>query len=404
MKKTRFYLIFTFMMINYQLIFSQNNGNILYRTITSSDIKVGAERTERYYPFLKGKRIAIVANQTAMIGKVHLVDSLIKAGFDIKKVFAPEHGFRGDAEAGQQIENYTDKKTGIPVISLYGKDYKPHATDLNDVDVVIYDIQDVGVRFYTYTATMQYVMEACAENKKTFIVLDRPNPNGFYVDGPVMENELKSFIGLNPVPIVHGLTVAEYALMINGEGWLKNGVKCDLKYIPVDNYNHTYYYILPVKPSPNLPNMKAVYLYPSLGLFEGTILSVGRGTDKPFQVVGHPDLKSGTYSFTPKSVPEAKNPPLIGQKCYGYDLSDFAELFIKNYKQVYLFWIMGAYENMPLKEKFFNTAFDKLAGNTTLKKQIMDGAKEEVIKKSWQQGLDSYKKMRKKYLLYPDFE
>jgi len=404
MNKKYFYLIFSVVLINYQIIFAQNAGNILYRTVTSNDVKVGAERTDQYFPLLKGKRIAVVANQTSMIGKVHLVDCLIKAGFDVKKVFAPEHGFRGEAEAGQQFENYTDKQTGISVISLYGKDFKPHATDLNDVDIVIFDIQDVGVRFYTYISTMHYVMEACAENKKTFLVLDRPNPNGFYVDGPVLEKEFKSFIGMHPVPIVHGLTVAEYALMINGEGWLKNGVKCDLKYVTVDNYNHTYYYILPAKPSPNLPNMNAVYLYPSLGLFEGTMMSVGRGTEKPFQVVGHPELKSGTFTFTPQSVPETKDPLLKGQKCYGYDLSDFAELFIKNYKQLYLFWIMGAYENVASKDKFFNSTFDKLAGNAALKKQIMEGKSEEEIKKTWQPGLDNYKKIRRKYLLYTDFE
>ncbi|OPZ98952.1 MAG: hypothetical protein BWY70_01102 [Bacteroidetes bacterium ADurb.Bin408] len=383
---------------------AQQKDNILYRTITKDDVKTGAECTAQYFPMLKGKRIAICCNQTSMIGKAHLVDSLIKAGFDVKKVFAPEHGFRGDAEAGAIIGNYTDKQTGLPVISLYGKDYKPKASDLNDVDVVIFDIQDVGARFYTYISTMHYVMEACAENKKTCLVLDRPNPNGFYVDGPVLEKELKSFIGMHPVPIVHGMTIAEYAQMINGEGWLKNGIKCDLKFVKVDNYNHTYFYILPVKPSPNLPNMNAVYLYPSLCLFEGTVMSIGRGTDKPFQVIGHPDFKIGTYTFTPESRPEAKEPPCMGKKCKGYDLTDFAELFIKNYKQIYLFWLMGAYENMPNKDKFFNSTFDKLAGTALLKKQIIEGVKEEDIKKSWQPALDNFKKIRKKYLLYTDFE
>lgn len=251
---------------------------------------------------------------------------------------------------------------------------------------------------------MHYVMEACAENKKTFLVLDRPNPNGFYVDGPILEKELKSFVGMHPVPIVHGMTIAEYALMINGEGWLKNKVKCDLKYVRVDNYNHTYYYILPIPPSPNLPNMNAVYLYPSLCLFEGTPMSIGRGTDMPFQILGHPDFSVGNYTFTPQSVAAAKNPPHLGKKCNGYDLSDFAELFIKNYKQLYLFWLIGAYENLDLKDKFFNTMFDKLSGTTSLKKMIMDGVSEEDIKKTWQPGLDSFKKTRKKYLLYPDFE
>lgn len=397
-------LLFAVFMGCFSISKAQQKENILYRTITKDDIKTGAECTAQYFPMLKGKRIAICCNQTATIGKVHLVDSLIKAGFDVKKVFAPEHGFRGDAEAGATIGNFSDKQTGLPVISLYGKDYKPKASDLNDVDMVIFDIQDVGARFYTYISTMHYVMEACAENKKTVLVLDRPNPNGFYVDGPVLEKELKSFIGMHPVPIVHGMTIAEYAQMINGEGWLKNGIKCDLKFVKVENYNHTYFYILPVKPSPNLPDMNAVYLYPSLCLFEGTVMSIGRGTDKPFQVIGHPDFKIGTYTFTPQSRPEAKQPPCMGKKCNGYDLTDFAELFIKNYKQIYLFWLMGVYENMPDKDKFFSNTFDKLAGTPLLKKQIIEGVKEEDIKKSWQPALDNYKKMRKKYLLYTDFE
>jgi len=404
MIKKYYFLFISVLLFSASFVFSQNAESILYRTITNNDVKVGAERTDQYFPMLKGKRIAIVANHTSTVGKVHLVDTLLKAGFDIKKIFVPEHGFRGEVEAGEKIGDYTDKQTGIPVISLYGKEFKPRAADLQNVDIVIFDIQDVGVRFYTYTSTMYYVMEACAENKKTMLVLDRPNPNGFYVDGPVLEKEFKSFVGINPVPIVHGLTVAEYALMINGEGWLKNGVKCDLKYITVNNYNHTYYYILPVKPSPNLPNMSSVYLYPSLCLFEGTVMSIGRGTDKPFQVVGHPDFKTGTYTFTPQSKPEAKDPPLMGKLCKGYDLADFAELFIKNYKKLYLFWLLGSYENIPNKDIFFNNMFDKLAGTASLKKMIVEGKSEEDIKKSWQPGLENYKKTRKKYLLYPDFE
>jgi len=404
MKINKGLLIFFLLNIFYLSVLSQKMESILYRTITKDDVKVGAECTADYFPLLKDKNIAVVANHTALIKDVHLVDSLLRASFKVVKVFAPEHGFRGDAEAGAHIGNSIDQKTGLPVISLYGKDFKPKASDLKDVDIVIFDIQDVGARFYTYISTMHYVMEACAENNKTLLVLDRPNPNGFYVDGPILEKEFKSFVGMHPVPIVHGMTIAEYAQMVNGEGWLKNGIKCDLKYVRVNNYNHTYYYILPVKPSPNLPNMNAVYLYPSLCLFEGTDLSVGRGTDKPFQVIGHPEMLNGPYSFTPKSVPEAKNPPHLGKLCKGYDLADFADLFIKNYKKLYLFWLIGAYENAKEKDKFFNNMFDKLAGSANMRKQITEGKTEEDIRKTWQEDLDKFKRIRKKYLLYPDFE
>lgn len=404
MPVTRLVFLVVFIFFFGTMSYSQPKEQMLNRTVTIDDVNTGAERTDAYFPLIKGKRIAVCCNHTSVIGKVHLVDSLKRAGFDVRKVFAPEHGFRGDAEAGAHITGGIDSATGIPVVSLYGKNYKPKASDLTDVDVVLFDIQDVGARFYTYISTMHYVMEACAENKKQFIVLDRPNPNGFYVDGPILEKELKSFVGMHPVPIVHGMTIAEYALMINGEGWLKNAIKCDMKYVTVENYNHTYYYILPDKPSPNLPNMNAVYLYPTLCLFEGTPMSIGRGTDKPFQVLGHASFSAGTFYFTPQSVPAAKNPPQLGKKCRGYDLSEFADLFIKNYKQLYLYWLIGAYENMPDKELFFDKMFDKLAGTTELKKMIIEGKSEEEIKKSWQPGIENFKKTRKKYLLYPDFE
>ncbi len=374
------------------------------KIITSDSIKVGAQRTELYFPLLKGKNVAVVANHTALIGKVHLVDSLINAGIPVKKIFCPEHGFRGTADAGETIINSVDAKTGLPVISLYGKNLKPKASDLKGIDIVVYDIQDVGVRFYTFISTMTNVMEACAENNIEFLVLDRPNPNGYYVDGPVLEKEYSSFVGLHTVPVVYGMTAAEYASMVNDEGWLKNGVKCKLKYITVNNYNHTYYYILPVPPSPNLPNMNAVYLYPSLGLFEGTVVSVGRGTDLPFQVIGHPDLKNGNYSFTPESKPGAINPPFLGIKCNGYKLYDFADIYIKSLHEIYLYWLIATYKILPDKTIFFNSYFDQLAGTDKLRKQIIAGINEEDIHKSWQGDIAKFKKIRKKYLLYPDFE
>lgn len=382
----------------------QEINNVNAKVITADNIKVGAQRTELYFPMLKGKNVAVVVNQTALIGKVPLVDSLVKAGIAVKKIFCPEHGFRGNADAGETIENYTDAKTGLPVISLYGKDFKPKSSDLKGIDIVVYDIQDVGVRFYTYISTMSYVMEACAENNVGFLVLDRPNPNGYYVDGPVLEKDYSSFVGMHPVPVVYGMTDAEYATMVNEEGWLKNGVKCKLKYITVNNYNHTYRYTLPVPPSPNLPNTSSIYLYPSLGLFEGTVVSVGRGTDFPFQVIGHPDIKNGSYSFTPESKPGATNPPFKGIKCNGYKLDEFADIYIKNIKEIYLYWLTAAYKELPDKANFFNSNFDKLAGTDKLRKQIIAGTNEEDIRKSWKGDIDKFKKIRKKYILYPDFE
>jgi len=374
------------------------------KTITADSIKVGAQRTDLYFPMLKGKNVAVVANQTAMIGKTHLVDSLVGAGIAVKKIFCPEHGFRGSEDAGEAIKSGIDAKTGIPLVSLYGKHLKPKPTDLKGIDVVVYDIQDVGVRFYTYISTMTYVMEACAENKIEFLVLDRPNPNGYYVDGPVLEKEFSSFVGMHPVPIVYGMTIAEYASMVNEEGWLKNGIKCNLKYITVDSYNHMYYYILPIPPSPNLPNMNSVYLYPSLGLFEGTVISVGRGTDLPFQVIGNPDIKNGNYTFTPVSKAGATNPPFIGVKCNGFRLDDFADLYVKNLRHLYLFWLTAIYKDYPDKTNYFNTYFDQLAGTAKLREQIIAGTSEEDIRKSWQSDIDKFKLIRKKYLLYPDFE
>ncbi len=374
------------------------------KVITADSIKVGAQRTELYFPLLKGKRVAVLVNQTSLIKKTFLVDSLLHAGINVKKIFCPEHGFRGKANAGEIIKNSVDSITGLPIISLYGKRKKPKSGDLKGIDVVVYDIQDVGVRFYTYISTMTYMMEACAENNVEFLILDRPNPNGYYVDGPILQKEFSSFIGLHPVPIVYGMTIAEYATMVNGEGWLSNGIKCNLKYVTVDNYNHLYFYQLPVAPSPNLPNMEAVYLYPSLGLFEGTVVSVGRGTDLPFQVIGHPDMKNGNYSFTPENKPGALNPKYMGVKCNGYKLDDFADIYIKNLRKIYLFWLTAAYKNIPDTAQYFNTYFDKLAGTDKLRKQVIAGVSEDDIHLSWKADIEKFKKIRKKYILYPDFE
>jgi uncharacterized protein YbbC (DUF1343 family) len=374
------------------------------KTITDDSIQNGAERTELYFPMLKNKNVAVVANHTAMIGKVHLVDSMMKAGIKVKKIFCPEHGFRGNADAGENIVSSTDSITGLPVISLYGKNFKPKTSDLKDIDIVVYDIQDVGVRFYTYVSTMTYVMEACAENNIEFLVLDRPNPNGYYVDGPVLQKEYASFVGLHPVPIVYGLTIAEYACMVNGEGWLKDGVKCNLKYITVDDYNHSYYYELPVPPSPNLPNMDAVYLYPSLCLFEGTVISVGRGTDFPFQVFGHPQLKKTNFTFVPVSKAGALNPLYKGDTCNGYKLNNFSGYYIRSLGQIYLFWLQETCRELKDTLVFFNSYFNSLAGNAVLKQQIISGMSEDDIRKSWQDDLTKYKVIRKKYLLYPDFD
>ena len=376
-----------------------------HKVKTNNELKVGAERMEEYLPLLKGKSIAVLANQTSMVKGTHLVDTLLSLGITIKKVFCPEHGFRGDADAGEHIKNYTDKKTGLSIISLYGNNKKPKASELRGIDIVIFDIQDVGARFYTYLSSMHYMMEACAENKVKFLVLDRPNPNGFYVDGPVLKNSAKSFVGMHTVPIVHGMTVAEYAGMINGEAWLAKGVKCDLNYVTVEGYDHNTLYQLPVKPSPNLPDMKAVYLYPSLCLFEGTIVSVGRGTDKPFQLIGHPGLANASFSFTPKSIPGAsKNPPYKGIPCYGYDLTEFGENFIENGPKIYLKWLIDTYNNTAAKSDYFNDFFNRLAGNTELKQQIIEGVAEEDIRRSWAEDLNKFKAVRQKYLLYKDFE
>lgn len=364
-------------------------------------IHVGAERTDQYVPLLLGHRVAVVTNQTGMIGHTHLVDSLLAIGVNVKMVFAPEHGFRGEASAGEHVADERDKRTGLPLVSLYGKNKKPSPAQLADVDILLFDIQDVGVRFYTYTSTLHYVMEAAAEQGKQVIVLDRPNPNGFYVDGPVLDTAFRSFVGMDPVPLVHGMTIGEYARMINGQGWLKGSVKCNLTVIPCSGYDHSTYYELPVKPSPNLPNMAAVYLYPALGLFEGTNVSVGRGTDKPFQCIGFPGCTLGDYSFTPRSMPGAAKPPHEGQRCTGLDLSSYGDFYTRLDPGLTLEWLIGMYNAAPDKAKFFNNFFDKLAGTNTLRKAVEAGIPESEIRKSWRKDLDVFKTMRKGYLLYP---
>ncbi|MDD5694884.1 MAG: DUF1343 domain-containing protein [Bacteroidales bacterium] len=368
-------------------------------------LRPGAERTELYFPELQGKKVACVANQTSMIGQVHLVDSLVHAGIDLVKVFAPEHGFRGQAEAGEEISNQIDPRTGVPIVSLYWTRKKPSSEDLEGIDVVLFDIQDVGTRFYTYISTMTYVMEACTENAVPFIVLDRPNPHGGYVDGPVLEKGFESFVGLHPVPIVYGMTMGEYARMVNEEGWLKNGIKARLTVIPVEKYTHSSPYSLPVAPSPNLPNDLAICLYPSLCLFEGTQVSVGRGTDYPFQVIGHPYYILGSFLFTPESRPEALHPLYEGQHCFGSSLMGTMDLCMKD-RRLNLSWLINHYqfwnEFVNDRGSFFNDYFDKLAGNSTLRQQIIEGNTEDQIRASWQEGLIKFKSIRQKYLLYPE--
>jgi uncharacterized protein YbbC (DUF1343 family) len=386
------------------LAFGQE-GQLKYKIIFPSDIKVGAERLNEYLPYLDGKSVGVLANHTSMVGNSHLVDTLISIKVKVKKVFSPEHGFRGDADAGELVRNNIDKKTNLPIISLYGANKKPKALDLKDIDVVLFDLQDVGARFYTYISSMHYMMEACAENNVKIIVLDRPNPNGFYVDGPVLEERFRSFVGMHQVPVVHGMTVGEYAKMINEEGWLLNKVKCNLVVVPVEGYTHSSLYQLPIKPSPNLSSMEAIYLYPSLCFFEGTIVSVGRGTEMAFRVIGHPSLQNANYTYTPKSMPGAsKNPPYEGILCNGYDLSEQGKLFANSSPKIQLQWLIQTYRDTPEKTNFFNSFFNSLAGNNVLKQQIMSGVEENLIRSSWVEGIAKFKQMRKKYLLYEDFE
>lgn len=373
---------------------------------TDKSIVNGAQRIEEYRYSLQENRVAVVANQTSTIDTTHIVDYLLAEEINVVKVFAPEHGFRGKADAGAKVKDSRDAKTGLKIISLYGKNKKPSYDQLVDVDVVVFDIQDVGVRFYTYISTMHYVMQACAEMNKKLIVLDRPNPNGHYVDGPVLEEKFQSFVGMHQVPLVHGMTIGEYAKMVNGEGWLGDDLKCDLEVIPCLNYDHNDFYRLPIRPSPNLPNMSSIFLYPSLGLFEGTVVSIGRGTEFPFQVVGHPDVHFSTFNFTPKPMYGAKYPKLEGKKCYGYDLRLEGVSNVPKEAKLNLTWIIEMHNQLKYREEAFflaNGFINKLAGTDKLKKQITDGLSEEEIRASWQSDLNSFKLIRSKYLLYVDF-
>ena len=372
-------------------------------TEVEKPLRLGAERTEAYLPKLEGKTVGIVANQTSVIGKTHLVDSLLALGVSIQSVFAPEHGFRGNASAGAKIHDTKDPKTGLSILSLHGSSFKPKPEVLEGLDVVIFDIQDVGTRFYTYISTMSYMIEACAENGIEMLVLDRPNPNGHYVDGPILKKEFSSFVGLHEVPVVHGMTVGEYAKMVNGQGWLKDSIKCDLTVIEMENYNREEEYILPIAPSPNLPNQTAIYLYPSLCFFEGTEVSEGRGTDKPFQQFGYPKMTNGNTKFTPKSIDGvAKYPKLENKKCNGMDLSAIPLDSLRNMRQLNLEWLISTYQNYPEREKFFKSNFfDKLAGSSDLREQIIVGESADEIRGTWQEGLDDFQAIREQYLLYP---
>ena len=387
--------LFLFLLLNFQLI--------SYAQSSELKVETAAARTDLYVNLLKGKNIAVVANQTSVIFKEiykkkqearHLVDSLLMLGIGVKKVFAPEHGFRGKADAGEVVKDGFDTKTGLQIISLYGKNKKPSATQLKGIDIVVFDIQDVGARFYTYISSLHYVMEACAEASIQLIILDRPNPNGHYTDGPVLEAKHTSFVGMHKVPVVYGMTIGEYGKMINGEKWLKNGIQCDLKVIPLKNYNHQTKYSLPIKPSPNLPNDKSINLYPSLCFFEGTNVSAGRGTEMQFQVYGSPYITKSSFTFTPQANEGSKYPKYKNQLCFGEDLR-----IAKNLNKLDLSYLLKAYQQNTSKE-FFNTFFTKLAGTERLQEQIEKGLSEKEIRKNWVQDIISFKKIRKKYLIY----
>ena len=384
--------------LSFLLLFFLAIGNL---TAQQAEILPGAERPDLYLEILKGKSVGIVANQTSIMpqnGNKHVVDFLLESGINLKKVFVPEHGFRGDADAGEKVDSSVDSKTGLPIVSLYGNNKKPSAQQIANLDIIIFDLQDVGVRFYTYISTMHYVMEAAAENGKKVMILDRPNPNGNYVDGPVLKKGFESFVGMHPIPVVHGLTVGELAYMINGEKWLKNGIACELEVIPVKNWTHKTAYNLPVKPSPNLPNDLSIRLYPSTCFFEGTIISLGRGTYFPFQVYGYPDKNFGDFTFTPVSIPGmSKTPPLQDKLCYGVDLRN--EPLDHQFTLAYL---LDAFKKSGKGTAFFTNYFNTLAGTDQLKSQILAGKSEAEIRSSWAADLTKYKTLRSNYLIYKD--
>jgi uncharacterized protein YbbC (DUF1343 family) len=399
-----------FILISVSCWVPNSKGTALITTANVNAIRTGAEQTDQYLPYINGKRVAILANQTTIIGQTHLVDSLQKSGIQVVKVFGPEHGFRGQASAGVDVRDEVDSKTGIPVISLYGPKNKPTKEDLADVDVMIYDLQDVGVRFYTNINALSRLMEACAENGKELLILDRPNPNAYFIDGPILDMQYSSGIGMFPLPISHGLTVAEFAQMANGEGWLKEKMVCRLKIIKVANYTHDMPYVLPVNPSPNLNTPQSILLYPSTCLFEGTYLNHGRGTLFPFTVIGSPHLKGKyAFSYTPTGIKGmAETPLFMNQVCYGLDLRTYDVEQLRKTKQVNLQWIMELYQASPNKEQFFDSnlsremgVIERLTGSGLFRQQIINGVSEKEIRASWEPGLSQYKIMRKKYLLYP---
>jgi uncharacterized protein YbbC (DUF1343 family) len=415
-------LLFDGLMVVGQLTAQQPNNKTVKQSNNQSII-TGADRVEVYLPFLKGKRIGIFANQTSMVGNTHLVDTLRKLGVDIKVIFGPEHGFRGTADAGEKVGNYIDEKTGIPVVSLYGTKRKPSADDIKDIDVLVFDIQDVGTRFYTYISSLQEFLETAIENHKPLLLLDRPNPNGFYVDGPVLDMKFKSFVGMQPIPINYGMTIGEYGMMLVGEKWLSEKANAINAYnittqptadtqfhflvIKCKNYTHKSKYVLPVRPSPNLPEIQAIYLYPTTCLFEGTALSEGRGTAKPFEYIGHPLLPKKMFSFTPNPNEGAKSSKHYGKVCYGWNFGGTPEVVLKKVdNKIQLKWLIDAYKIFPVKDSFFArpASFNRLAGNDVLMQQIKDGKSENEIRKSWEPALSDFKKIRKKYLLYEDFE
>lgn len=422
MKKFSFLLCILTITINL-VVQAQPNKLLQPPSSKLPPIVCGADRLATYLPLLTGKSIAVFANQTSMVGTTHLVDTLLSKGIQIKKIFGPEHGFRGNADAGEHVRNDVDSKTGIPIISLYGNHKKPTETDLKDIDVLVFDIQDVGVRFYTFISSLEYCIEACIENHTPMLVLDRPNPNGFYVDGPVLDNKFKSFVGMQPIPIVYGMTLGEYAMMLLGEKWLSSKANTINNYninttptvdtpfhflvIKCQGYTHKSLYTLPIAPSPNLREMQSIYLYPSTCFFEGTILSEGRGTDKPFQIFGHPSLPNNLFAFTPKPNVGAKSSKCFNQLCFGWNEAGSVNEVLKKLKsKIQLRYLIDAYALFSGKDSFFlkNNFIDKLAGNNILQQQVKKNMTEVDIKKTWQKDLLAFKKIRKKYLLYADFE
>lgn len=370
--------------------------------LAQTGVMPGDEQPEAYLPLLQGKRTALFSNHTGMVGERHILDILLEKGVKVVTLFSPEHGFRGKADAGEKVGNARDKKSGLPIISLYGGKNRLNADVMNKFDLLVVDIQDVGLRFYTYYITMYKLMDACARYNKKVVILDRPNPNGHYVDGPVLNMRYRSGVGILPIPVVHGMTLGELARMINGEQWLPHGRRCRLTVIPVKNYTHQTFYELRQPPSPNLPNMCAVYLYPSLCLFEGTVVSLGRGTEKPFQIYGHPDMKGYAYSFTPKSVPGAKYPPLLGRKCYGKDLSGLPADSLRHIG-FSLDYLTDAYNNLKMGDRFFSSFFELLTGTDYVRRMIEEGKSADEIREVWRPDVEKFKKQRRPYLLYPEY-